>query len=66
MTIVRHCDLAASRFCNRGVRVFFERHGLDWSDFLKNGIDADLVRHIDDVMLVQALERAEQREKEGR
>lgn len=27
-------------FCARGGREFFRRHGLDWGDFLRNGIPA--------------------------
>ena len=65
MTTVRHCDLASIKFCNRGARQFFERHGLDWSDFLKNGIDAAAVEHIDDAMLQKVVDNARQRELKG-
>lgn len=65
MTIIRHCDLSAIKFCNRGARDFFQRHKLDWSDFLKNGIDATSVAHIDDAMMRQVVERAQEREKKG-
>lgn len=65
MTIIRHKDLAAIKFCNRGARQFFERHGLDWSDFMKNGIESETVEHIDDAMVRRVIERAKQREQKG-
>lgn len=27
-------------FCSRGARAFFERYGLDWASFLREGIPA--------------------------
>ncbi len=62
MTTVTHEDIRALKYCNRGARQFFERHGLDWSDFLVNGIGADRLRQIDDAMAAMAIERAERRE----
>lgn len=37
-------------YCNRGLRLFAERHNLDWEDFLHNGIDIEKIRAIDDDM----------------
>ncbi len=37
-------------YCNRGLRLFGQRHGLDWEDFLQNGIDIEIIRQIDDEM----------------
>jgi hypothetical protein len=65
VTTILHRDLAAIKFCNRGARQFFERHGLDWSDFIKNGLDASRVEHIDDAMLRQVVAAARQREQKG-
>lgn len=36
--IVRMEHCRKLRYCSRGVRNFFEKHGLDYTDFLKNGI----------------------------
>jgi len=39
--IVRMEDLRQLRYCARGVRAFFERHGLDYNRFLSEGIEAE-------------------------
>lgn len=30
-------------WCNDRARVWFKRHNLDWTDFVRNGIDADIL-----------------------
>ena len=48
---IRHARaIANGGYCSRGMRKFAERHSLDWEDFLLNGIDADVLRSIDDEM----------------
>ncbi|OCG31605.1 hypothetical protein A9G29_06165 [Gilliamella sp. Fer2-1] len=59
--IVKREDLIAARQCSAGGRTFFKRHGLDWSDFLKNGIDAEILLKINDVMANQVIEQARRR-----
>ncbi|MWP63222.1 hypothetical protein [Gilliamella sp. Pas-s25] len=56
--IVTREDLIAARQCSAGGRAFFKRHKLDWSDFLKNGIDAEILIKINDVMANQVIEQA--------
>lgn len=63
--IVKHSDLAAMKFCNRGARQFFERHGLNWQEFITNGIDSSRVEAIDDEMMRQVVAHAHRREQEG-
>ncbi len=58
---VIHQDIAVLKFCNRGARQFFARHGLDWSDFIKNGIDFAVLETIDDEMARQAIGQAKRR-----
>lgn len=41
-----------------GARDFFRRHGLDYRDFLKNGIDADVIVATGDAMAMQVVEIA--------
>lgn len=41
--IIRMRDIRAARMCSKGARGWFERHGLDWSDFIKNGVEAQKV-----------------------
>lgn len=48
-----------ARMCSRGARQFFERHGLDWSRFLREGIDAEAVRATGDAMALKVVEVAE-------
>ena len=46
-------------YCSRGMRDFAERYGLDWEDFLRNGIDAEILRAIDDHMVKAVIAEAE-------
>ena len=48
--IISMNDVRACGMCSSGVRAFFERHGLDWGDFLKNGIDVETVTKTGDAM----------------
>lgn len=59
-TIV-HADLAALRYCNRGSRLFFERHGLNWASFLQQGVDIAVIEQIDDEMARAAVREAKRR-----
>jgi hypothetical protein len=44
--------------CSIGARAFFIRHGLDWSEFLKSGIQADKVIATGDAMALRVVEVA--------
>jgi hypothetical protein len=44
--------------CSRGARAFFERHGLDWTKFLKEGLDAEIIEATEDAMALQVVEIA--------
>lgn len=59
--IVIHEDIRVLKFCNRGGRAFFARHGLNWQDFVKNGIDAEILLKIDDAMAHAAVDQARRR-----
>ena len=48
------------RYCNTGARDFFKRHGLDWSDFIKNGIDDQVLIETGDAMAIRLVERIKQ------
>lgn len=47
-------------YCRRGSRRFFQRHRLDWSTFLKHGIEADVLRATRDAMAVRLVEFVEE------
>ena len=49
---VTHNHMKAFRYCNRGGRTFFERHDLDWSAFVSNGIDAEALLRTGDEMAI--------------
>lgn len=49
-------------FCRAGSRNFFEKHGLDWRDFVRNGIDADKLRALHDGLTDALVAWAEQRQ----
>ena len=56
--MVEHRHLRALKYCNKGSRQFFARHGLDWHDFLKNGIDPAKFYATGDAMAIKAAELA--------
>ena len=60
MRHVRQC-----RMCSRGARGFFERHGLDWSEFLRAGLPVEALERTGDAMALQvaATARAEQEQE---
>lgn len=62
---VRMEDMRKLRYCSRGVRAFFSRHGLDYSDFLKNGISGRLLLESsgNDAMAKRAVEAAHGRQQ---
>ena len=61
--IVYQKDMRALRYCSRGVRAFFKRHELDYSDFLKNGIPAEQLEETGDAMALAVVEVARGREQ---
>ena len=53
MSHVRQCKM-----CSRGARVFFERHGLDWQEFIKNGLPSEVIEQTGDAMALQVVKVA--------
>jgi hypothetical protein len=68
--IITHADARGIRFCNRGMRAFFERHKLDWTTFIKEGLPEEEILATGDAMaeevVYQAHKRAEQEQLNGR
>ena len=56
--IITMRDMRAAKMCSRGVRQFFKRHGFDWSDFLKNGIEAEKLLATGDAQAARVVEVA--------
>lgn len=59
--VVTHADIRALKYCNRGARIFFERNGLDWNDFRKNGVSFETLEAIGDGMGLAAIAEAKRR-----
>lgn len=57
--IVRIKDARKLKYCSRGARDFFIKHGLDWRDFLKNGISASELEKTGDAMAMKLVNVAE-------
>ncbi len=55
--IITMNDVRACGMCSSGARAFFERHGLDWGDFLKHGIEAETIAATGDAMALDVVER---------
>lgn len=61
--LVLQKDMRALKYCSRGVRDFFKRHDLDYSDFLKNGIPASTLEATGDAMAKAVAEVARGRKQ---
>lgn len=66
--IVTMADATASmpnkpKYCHKGIRLFFKKYGLDYNDFRKNGIDAEILIEIGDSMALKAVEVARGRQQ---
>ena len=53
MKHVRKCKM-----CSRGARAFFDRHGLDWNEFLKSGVTVESLVATGDAMAKQVADAA--------
>lgn len=62
MTRVYAKDIRAAKLCFGGARPWFRRHGLDWQDFLANGIDAERLEATGDTLAVRVIAIAQERE----
>jgi hypothetical protein len=62
-TIVTMKDVRAARFCFKGSRVWFAKRGLSWMDFLKHGIDAQVLLDSGDAMAEKVVEVARGRKR---
>jgi hypothetical protein len=61
---MRHMRQAG--YCSRGCRAFFARHGLDWTGFLKGGIEAGALEATGDAMAVNVAGIARREADDGR
>jgi hypothetical protein len=59
VTIITHRHCRELGFCNRGMRQWCERIGVDWAGFLKNGIASEELRKTENAMAERVIEHAE-------
>lgn len=52
-------------FCVGKSRLWFQRHGLDWRDFCRNGIDAEVLIATGDGMALAIVEHARKLQAEA-
>ena len=65
MATLRIDDITSTNACHGGARKIAKDLGIDWWDFLQNGIDIERIKHIDDVNVQNAIKAAITREKEN-
>lgn len=56
--IIYISDVRKAKLCIDGTKKFFKTHNLDFRDFVKNGIDEEIIAKIDDAMARLVLEVA--------
>jgi len=65
MTIIRVSDLRSAGICPEA-RVWCKKHGIDWRDFVANGISVDVLRATgDNLCRIEELERVALRRING-
>lgn len=65
MTKIRIEDTRNAGYCVSATKVWFSTHGFDFKSFVRDGIDYDLVKDIDDVVVGRSYKKALEREKGG-
>ena len=65
MTVVLHRHCRELGYCNRGLREWFARAELDWQAFIRDGLQADVLRSFDNAMVSRVIDLAE-REAHGK
>ncbi|UZT28613.1 tail assembly protein [Vibrio phage 033B] len=51
-------DIRRIHFCSQGARTFFKRYGLDWNEFVKNGLPEEAILGTGDQMGIDVVEAA--------
>lgn len=45
-------------YCTKGGRRFFDRYGLDWTEFVKNGLSEELFTETGDALAINLVKHA--------
>ena len=63
--IVYISDAVELGYCIKGLKEFCRRHNVDFKDFVKNGIEADIILKIEDAMAFKLVEYARNKRMGG-
>jgi hypothetical protein len=63
---VYHRHIRAAGICMKGSRAFFAKHGLNWADFIENGMPVSKLEEIGDPIALRAARQAVGEEAHGR
>ncbi len=63
--IITITDVRAAGYCPRGIRAWFVGHGLDFRDFLRNGIDEEVLLSLGDAQADRVVSRSKKRRSDG-
>jgi hypothetical protein len=58
IVLIKMCHVRQAKMCSRGARQFFERHGLDWQQFVNEGVPSDVIEKTGDAMALKVVEVA--------
>lgn len=58
MTLVTMTHIRQAKLCASGAREWFRSHNFSWSDFLENGMDADILETTGDPLAFRVTEFA--------
>lgn len=54
----RHIKSPGLNYCNPGARQWFKRNGLNWSEFVRNGLPDHVLLATNDAMAIAAVNEA--------
>ncbi len=55
---ITHANTRGCKYCSRGTRAFFNKYKLDYAEYLKNGIDEEILLKTGDSMAKRVVEYA--------
>lgn len=64
--IIRMHDIRAAKMCSSGARHWFQTRGLDWMDFLNNGVLASKLLETEDALATRLVKITQERIANGR
>ena len=62
--IVTRSDMNELGYCANGARRWFARMGLDWMDFVRNGLDSEVLEATGDAMALRLVEHVRTRDEQ--